>query len=86
MVGNAIGEYDSFYELIRHALNYALDENGVDLSEDDREEILSTYHELDVFDDVHGGWSGCATAVRPLRGLERKRGNARLAPRLRGHR
>jgi 2-haloacid dehalogenase len=55
MVGNAIEEYDSFFELNRHALQYALSTLGIDLSEDDREAILSTYHELPVFDDVHDG-------------------------------
>ncbi|WP_137284694.1 haloacid dehalogenase type II [Halorussus salinisoli] len=55
MVGNAIEEYHSFYELIRHALKWALDAQGVDLDESEREEILSTYHELDVFGDVREG-------------------------------
>lgn len=55
MVGNAIEEYDSFYELNRHALRYALETTGVDIDEDEREKLLSTYHELPVFDDVHGG-------------------------------
>lgn len=55
MVGNAIEEYDSFYQMNRHALRYALETTGVDLDEDDREEILSTYHELPVFDDVRDG-------------------------------
>ncbi|MFC4451073.1 haloacid dehalogenase type II [Halorussus aquaticus] len=55
MVGNAIEEYHSFYELIRHALKWALDARGVELDESEREEILSTYHELAVFDDVREG-------------------------------
>jgi len=55
MVGNAIEEYDSFLELNRHALRYALSTLGIDLSEDDREAILSVYHELSVFEDVHDG-------------------------------
>ena len=55
MVGNAIEEYDSFYEMNRHALQYALETAGIDVDEDEREEILSTYHDLPVFDDVHGG-------------------------------
>ena len=55
MVGNAIEEYDSFYAMNRHAFRYALDEVGVDLSEDEREEVLSTYHELPLFDDVREG-------------------------------
>ncbi|ELZ17178.1 haloacid dehalogenase [Haloterrigena salina JCM 13891] len=55
MVGNAIGEYDAFYEMNRNALRVALETIDVDLSEDEREEILSTYHELPVFDDVRDG-------------------------------
>ncbi|QCS41625.1 haloacid dehalogenase type II [Natrinema versiforme] len=55
MVGNAIGEYDSFYEMNRHALRYALETIGVDIGADEREELLSKYHDLPVFDDVHDG-------------------------------
>jgi 2-haloacid dehalogenase len=55
MVGNAIDEYDSFFELIRHALTYALDVHGIDLDDDEREAVLSAYDDLDVFADVHGG-------------------------------
>ncbi|SEV79776.1 haloacid dehalogenase type II [Natrinema salifodinae] len=55
MVGNAIGEYDSFYEMNRHALRFALETIDVALDDEEREEILSTYHELPVFDDVHDG-------------------------------
>ena len=55
MVGNHVDEYDSFYEMNRRALEYALDARDVSIEEGDREEILSTYHELPVFDDVRGG-------------------------------
>lgn len=55
MVGNAIDEYDAFYEMNRHALRYALETAGADVGEDEREEILSTYHELPPFDDVRPG-------------------------------
>lgn len=55
MVGNAIDEYDSFFELIRHALTYALDAHGIDLDEQEREDVLSAYDDLDVFADVHDG-------------------------------
>lgn len=55
MVANAIEEYDSFYALNRHALRYALDTLGIELDEETQEEILSTYHELPVFDDVRAG-------------------------------
>jgi 2-haloacid dehalogenase len=50
-----IDAYEPFYELNRYALQYALDSHGVDLSSDERDEILSVYHELDVYDDVRPG-------------------------------
>ncbi len=55
MVGNAIEEYDSFYEMNRAALRYALDFVGSEVGEDDRETILSTYDELAVFEDAVPG-------------------------------
>ncbi len=55
MVANEIEEYDSFYGMNRTALRYALDFVGADVDEDDREAILSTYHDLDVFDDAVPG-------------------------------
>lgn len=55
MVGNHIDTYQPFYEMNRDALQYALDVHGVDLPPAERDEILSTYHELEVFDDVRGG-------------------------------
>jgi 2-haloacid dehalogenase len=51
-VANGIDAYEPFYEVNRDALQYALEVHGVDLSPDQREEILAVYHELDVFDDV----------------------------------
>ncbi|MFB6113958.1 MAG: haloacid dehalogenase type II [Halodesulfurarchaeum sp.] len=55
VVSNDIGFYQPFYEMNRDALQYALDKHGVDLPEDERDEILSVYHELDVFEDVRPG-------------------------------
>lgn len=54
-VANQLGAYQPFYELNRDALQYALDAHGVDVSTDERDEILAVYHELDVFDDVREG-------------------------------
>ncbi|NHN46757.1 haloacid dehalogenase type II [Halostella sp. JP-L12] len=54
-VGTAIGEYDTFYEMNRHALRYALHSVDAEVSEDEREAILEAYHDLDVFDDVRPG-------------------------------
>jgi 2-haloacid dehalogenase len=55
MVANFLDEYRPFYELNRRALRFALGSHGVALDEETRESILSTYHELDVFEDVRGG-------------------------------
>lgn len=55
MVANAIEEYDSFYQMNRTALQYALNVAGVEVDEDEREEILSTYDELAVFEDAVPG-------------------------------
>ena len=54
-VANAVDAYQPFYEMNRDALQYALDAHGVDISTDERDEILAVYHELDVFDDVRDG-------------------------------
>jgi len=54
-VANQIDAYQPFYEINRDALQYALDAHGVDISADERDEILAVYHELDVFADVRDG-------------------------------
>ena len=54
-IANQIDAYQPFYEMNRDALQYALDAYGVDISTDERDEILAVYHELDVFDDVREG-------------------------------
>ncbi len=55
MVANHIDAYQPFYEMNRDALQYALDANDADVSAEERDEILSVYHELDVFPDVREG-------------------------------
>lgn len=55
MVGNFIGSYQSFYEMNRDALRYALESHGIELSSETIDEILSVYHELKPFEDVRGG-------------------------------
>jgi len=54
-VANQLDAYQPFYEINRDALQYALDAHGVDITTDERDEILAVYHELDVFDDVREG-------------------------------
>jgi len=61
-VATATGEYDTFYELNRHALKHALHTVGVELSEAERDEVLAAYHDLDVFDDVRPGMERLADA------------------------
>ena len=54
-VANQTDAYQPFYEMNRDALEHALAAHGVDLTEDEREAILETYHDLDVFGDVRRG-------------------------------
>ena len=54
-VANHVDAYRPFYEVNRDALQYALDAHSEDLTAREQEEILETYHELTVFDDVRGG-------------------------------
>ena len=55
MIGNFIDGYQPFYDMNRDALRYALAAHDVDLAADTVEEILSVYHELEVFEDVREG-------------------------------
>ncbi|OAQ51675.1 haloacid dehalogenase [Natrinema mahii] len=55
LVANSLDAYQPFYEMNRDALQYALEVHGVDVSADEREDILAVYHELEVFDDVRDG-------------------------------
>lgn len=55
MVGNAIGHYESFYELNRHALAFAAANNGVELTHGEVDEVLSVSHELEVLPDERDG-------------------------------
>lgn len=55
MVRNFTDNYRTFYDVNRDALRFALESHGIDLSSETIEEILSTYHDLDPFDDVRDG-------------------------------
>lgn len=55
MATNHFNHYTTFYDLNRKALDYALDYFGIDADEETREDILSVYHDLEVFDDVRSG-------------------------------
>jgi 2-haloacid dehalogenase len=55
IVSNEFDAYQPFYRMNRDALEYALEVHNVDVNEEEREEILSIYHRLDVFEDVGPG-------------------------------
>lgn len=55
IVGNDINIYRPALERHRLSLKYALEVFDVDLTDDEIEEVLSVYHELDVFGDVRDG-------------------------------
>ncbi|AFO55553.1 MULTISPECIES: haloacid dehalogenase type II [unclassified Natrinema] len=52
LVANHLESDETFYEINRDALAYALAAHGIDLPAAEREDILEVYHELEVFDDV----------------------------------
>ncbi|PSQ17548.1 haloacid dehalogenase type II [Halobacteriales archaeon QS_8_69_26] len=54
-VANYVDGYRPFYEINRAALEYALAAHGADLTETEREGVLSVYYDLDVYDDVRDG-------------------------------
>ena len=66
MIANFVDAYQPFYEMNRDALTYALAAYGVDATEEERDEILAVYHELDVFEDVRGGMERLRDAGYPL--------------------
>ncbi|MFC6836186.1 haloacid dehalogenase type II [Halomarina ordinaria] len=55
MVSNFTDAYRPFYDMNRDALRFALESHGVTLPAETVEDVLSTYHDLDPFDDVRGG-------------------------------
>jgi 2-haloacid dehalogenase len=66
MIANFVDAYQPFYEMNRDALTYALAAYGVDVTDEERDEILAVYHELDVFEDVRGGMERLRDAGYPL--------------------
>ena len=60
MTANDTGAYETFYDLNRHALTYALESAGVEVTESVRDDILSVYMDLHVFEDIDEGVSRLA--------------------------
>jgi 2-haloacid dehalogenase len=53
MVATFLGEYETYRETTRDALEYALAVHGHDLDESAVDEVMATFESLPVFDDVH---------------------------------
>ncbi|MDY6818078.1 MAG: haloacid dehalogenase type II [Halobacteriales archaeon] len=54
-ISNYLGEYEPFWEMVRHGLEYALAAHDITLTEERIDTILGTYHDLDAFEDVRPG-------------------------------
>ena len=52
---NYLGGYEPFWEMLGHALEYALAANDEELTADEREEVRRVYLSLPEFDDVRPG-------------------------------
>lgn len=52
MIANDVDDYRPFDELIAAGLDYVLDAHGVDVTGEERADILATYDSLDPFEDV----------------------------------
>ena len=52
MLSNAVGPYEDYLATTEDALRYALAVCGVTLSDEAVADLVSSFHELDVFDDV----------------------------------
>jgi 2-haloacid dehalogenase len=55
LVANFIGAYVPFDVLSRDGLDFALEAQGVELTDEERERILAAYNKLDVFEGVESG-------------------------------
>jgi 2-haloacid dehalogenase len=55
MLVNFCGDYGTYEETTRDALEYALAAHDEELSADDIDDIMGVFYELDVFEDVRPG-------------------------------
>jgi|SRR5690625_948199 len=66
MLCNFYESYESFYDLNRQALQYALNVYNIKLTEEEIEQVLSIYHKLEVFSDVRDGVKGLREMGYPV--------------------
>ncbi len=50
-----MGRYEDFWQLTRHALEYALEDAGIALSDSEIERVMGAYLHLELFPDVEEG-------------------------------
>jgi 2-haloacid dehalogenase len=62
MVANYVDAYETYYDLHRDALEYLLAAEGVAVSDDELDEMVGAYHEMEPFDDVRDGLDRLANA------------------------
>lgn len=62
MVATFVDDYATYYETTEQALRYALAANDVHLSEDQFDDIVSVFLDLDPFDDVRSSMESLAAA------------------------
>lgn len=61
MLVNFCGDYGTYLETTRDALEYALEFHDIQLSSGEIDDIMAAFYELDVFDDVRPGMETIAT-------------------------
>lgn len=66
IVGNAVDVYRPATERHRHALEFALDVNDVELTDREIEAVMAAYHDLAVYDDVRSGLAAIADRGYPI--------------------
>ena len=54
-ISNHIDAYETYFDLHRDALEYLLAAEGVEVSEEELDEMNAVYHEMEPFDDVREG-------------------------------
>ena len=62
MVADDIDVYETYYELHRDALEYLLAAEGTTVSDDELDEMVAVYRDMDPFDDVRDGFDRLAAA------------------------
>lgn len=55
-VADDLDAYDTYFEMHRLGLQYALEAEGVEATDESLDELMAVYHDLDPFEDVREGF------------------------------